>query len=76
MTARLRREHGVGVGRKRVQRLMRQAGLLAPQRGRRRRKGRSHDGTIIPEAPDLMWGTDATMALHQARRMGVDVLLV
>jgi putative transposase len=62
VTARLRREHGVAVGRKRVLRLMRQAGLLAPQRARRRGKARSHDGTIIPQAPDLMWGTDATMA--------------
>ena len=62
VTARLRREHSVGVGRKRVLRLMRLAGLLAPQRGKRRRKARSHDGTIIPQAPDLMWGTDATMA--------------
>lgn len=62
VTARLRREHGVHVGRKRVLRLMRTAGLLAPQRGKRRGKPRSHDGTIIPEAPDLLWGTDATMA--------------
>ena len=48
VTARLRREHDVRVGRKRVLRLMRQAGLLAPQRARGRRKPRSHDGTIIP----------------------------
>ena len=62
VTARLRREHGVHVGRKRVLRLMRLAGLLAPQRAKRRRRPRSHDGTIIPSAPDLLWGTDATMA--------------
>ena len=62
VTARLRREHGVHAGRKRVLRLMRLAGRLAPQRGKRRRKARSHDGTIIPQGPDLMWGTDATMA--------------
>lgn len=62
VTARLRREHRVSVGRKRVLRLMRRAGLLAPQRAKRRRKARPHDGTIIPEAPDLLWGTDATMA--------------
>ena len=60
--ARLRREHGIRVGRKRVLRLMRLAGLLAPQRGKRRRRARSHDGTIIPSAPDLLWGTDTTMA--------------
>jgi putative transposase len=60
--ARLRREHGVHVSGKRVLRLLRQAGLLAPQRARGRRKPRPHDGTIIPEAPNLRWGTDATMA--------------
>jgi transposase InsO family protein len=62
VTARLRREREVRVGRKRVLRLMRQAGLLAPQRARGRRKPRPHDGTIIPTAPDRLWGTDATMA--------------
>jgi hypothetical protein len=41
---------------------MRQAGLLALQRARERRKPRPHDGTIIPDAPDRLWGTDATMA--------------
>jgi putative transposase len=60
--ARLRREHGVGVGGKRVLRLLRGAGLLAPQRVRGRRKARPHDGTIIPDAPNRRWGTDATMA--------------
>jgi putative transposase len=38
VTARLRREREVRVGRKRVLRLMRQAGLLAPQRAQGRRK--------------------------------------
>jgi len=60
--ARLRREHHIGVGGKRVLRLMRHAGLLAPQRVRGRRKERPHDGTIIPDGPNLRWGTDATMA--------------
>lgn len=62
VTARLRREQGIRVGRKRVLRLMREAGLLAPQRARGRRKPRPHEGTIIPEAPNILWGTDATMA--------------
>ncbi len=65
VAARLRREHGIAVGRKRVLRLMRAADLLAPQRARGRRRPRSHDGTIIPEAPNLMWGTDATMAFTE-----------
>jgi putative transposase len=60
--ARLRREHQVQVSGKRVLRLLRQEGLLAPQRVRGRRKPRPHDGTIIPEAPNQRWGTDATMA--------------
>jgi transposase InsO family protein len=62
LRARLRREHGVQSSGKRVLRLLRQEGLLAPQRVRGRRKPRPHDGTIIPEAPNLRWGTDATMA--------------
>jgi putative transposase len=60
--ARLRREHGVQVSGKRVLRLLRQEGLLAPQRVRGRRQPRPHDGTIIPDRPNLRWGTDATMA--------------
>jgi putative transposase len=62
LRARLRREHGVQVSGKRVLRLLRREGLLAPQRVRGRRKPRPHDGTIIPEAPNVRWGTDATMA--------------
>jgi putative transposase len=60
--ARLRRQHGIRVSGKRVLRLLRGAGLLAPQRVRGRRKPRPHDGTIIPAAPNQRWGTDATMA--------------
>jgi HTH-like domain len=60
--ARLRREHGVHVSGKRVLRLLRREGLLAPQRVRGRRRPRPHDGTIIPKAPNQRWGTDATMA--------------
>ena len=60
--ARLRREHGVQVSGPRVLRLLRREGLLAPQRVRGRRKPRPHDGTIVPDGPNLRWGTDATMA--------------
>ena len=60
--ARLRREQGIHTGGKRVLRLMRRAGLLAPQRARRRRTPRPHDGTIIPTGPNLRWGADGTMA--------------
>lgn len=60
--ARLRREHGIHVSGKRVLRLMRRHGLLAPQRAHRRRSKRLHEGSIVPDAPNLRWGTDATMA--------------
>jgi transposase InsO family protein len=60
--ARLAREHGVRVSGKRVLRLLRREGLLAPQRARGRRRPRPHDGTIIPDRPNVRWGTDATMA--------------
>jgi putative transposase len=60
--ARLRREHQLTVGKNRVLRLMRHAGLLAPQRAPRRRRPRPHDGTVTTDAPNVRWGTDATMA--------------
>jgi transposase InsO family protein len=47
----------------RVLRLMRAAGLLAPTRVGTPRGPKAHDGTIIPAAPDIMWGTDATGCL-------------
>jgi putative transposase len=43
-----------------VLRLMGEHGLLAPSRAGAPRGPRSHDGTIIPEAVDAMWGTDLT----------------
>jgi putative transposase len=60
--ARLRREHDIHVSGKRVLRLMRAAGLLAQQRGHRRRSKRLHEGSIVPDAPNARWGTDGTMA--------------
>ena len=64
--ARLGHEHDVQVSGKRVLRLLRREGLLAPQRVRGRRRPRPHDGTIIPDGPNLRWGTDATMAWTRA----------
>jgi putative transposase len=43
-----------------VLRLMREHGLLAPTRSGSRRGPRNHDGTIIPETVDTIWGTDLT----------------
>jgi putative transposase len=54
---------GVRAGKTRIRRLMREHGLLAPHRSGPARGPRSHDGTIIPAAPDLMWGTDLTTTL-------------
>jgi transposase InsO family protein len=51
---------GVRTSRRRVLRLMREHGLLAPSRTGSPRGPRSHDGTIIPETIDTMWGTDLT----------------
>ncbi len=58
--ARLRRERGVRTSRKRVLRLTREAGLLAPTAQVCKRSQRLHDGTITVETPDTLWATDAT----------------
>jgi transposase InsO family protein len=42
---------------------MREHGLQAPHRVGRRRGPRNHDGSIIPGAVDVMWGTDMTAAV-------------
>lgn len=57
--ARLRAK-GIRTSKARVLRLMREANLLAPTRQIRVLGPRNHDGTIITERPDQMWGTDAT----------------
>jgi putative transposase len=53
ITARLRLR-GVRTSRKRVLRLMREAGLLAPTPRVRRRARRVHDGRISTDVPDEM----------------------
>jgi putative transposase len=57
--ARLRVMDGIRIARKRVLRLMRENALLSPHRARTR-DATSHDRHIITEAPNIMWGTDAT----------------
>jgi len=57
------RHAGLRTSRRRVLRLMREHGLLAPSRVGSPRGPRSHDGTIIPEAVDEMWGTDLTTTI-------------
>lgn len=59
VTFRLRGK-GIQVGRKRVLRLMRENGLLAPVRFCHKRGDRSHSGRITTDGPNELWGTDAT----------------
>ena len=54
------RMNGVRTSRRRVLRLMREHGLLAPTRVGAPHGPRNHDSTIIPDAVDTMWGTDMT----------------
>ena len=51
---------GIRTSKGRVLRLLRAAGLLAPTRVGPPHGSKTHDGTIIPDRPDAMWGTDAT----------------
>jgi putative transposase len=49
---------GIRTSLRRALRLMRENDLLAPGRVGQPRGPRNHDGTIIPDAIDMMWGTD------------------
>ena len=51
---------GMRTSLRRVLRLMRENELLAPDRVGQPRGPRNHDGTIIPDTIDTMWGTDMT----------------
>ena len=55
--ARLRILDGIRVARTRVLRVMRAHKLLSPHRGRQG-AARVHAGTIVTQAPNVMWGTD------------------
>jgi hypothetical protein len=59
------RHRKIRVSRKRVLRLMREHNLLAPVANRNVHGDPAHDGTIITDAPDLMWGTDGTRFFTQ-----------
>ena len=54
---------GLRTSKERVRRLMREHGLQAPSRVGHPHGPKAHDGTIITEAPDVMWGTDATTTI-------------
>ena len=55
--ARLRILDGIRVARTRVLRVLRAHKLLSPHRGRQG-TARVHAGTIVTQAPNVMWGTD------------------
>jgi putative transposase len=57
------RHAGTRTSLRRVLRLMRQNNLLAPTRAGSPRGPHNHDGTIIPERVDTMWGTDLTTTI-------------
>jgi transposase InsO family protein len=67
------RHGGIGTSRRRVLRLMRTHGLLAPSRVGSPRGPRNHDGTIIPERVDMMWGTDLTTTITGEGQVAVFV---
>ena len=53
---------GVRASPRRVRRVMRENGLLAPHRVGRT-EGKPHDGTIITDKVNEMWGTDMTQTI-------------
>ena len=52
------RKRGVVCGHNRVHSLLSTNKLLSPDRAKHKGCGRKHDGTIIQELPNRMWGTD------------------
>ena len=64
---------GLRTSKRRVLRLMRENNLLAPARVGAPRGPRNHDGTIIPETVDLMWGTDLTTTITGEGQVAVFV---
>jgi transposase InsO family protein len=67
------RHAGTRTSLRRVLRLMRQNNLLAPTRAGAPRGPRSHDGTIIPDTVDAMWGTDLTTTITSEGQAAVFV---
>src|SRR3954467_7903454 len=69
------RHAGTRTSLRRVLRLMRQNNLLAPTRVGSPRGPRNHDGTIIPDTVDAMWGTDLTTTITGEGQAAVFVAL-
>jgi putative transposase len=53
-----RKINALVAGKARVNRIMREHNLLSPYRRPGKRNKREHDGTIITDAPNVMWATD------------------
>ena len=70
--ARLRILDGIRVARTRVLRVMRAHGLLSPHRGRQG-AAKTHDGRVITQAPNVMWGTDGVRVFTLDERFGARV---
>jgi transposase InsO family protein len=64
---------GIRTSKRRVLRLMRANALLAPSRTGSPRGPRAHDGTITPDAVDVMWGTDLTTTVTGQGQVAVFV---
>lgn len=54
------RQKGIRVWKDRVLRVMREHQLLSPNRQPDARPSNPHEGTIVAEVPNQLWGTDAT----------------
>jgi putative transposase len=63
--ARLRHQD-VRTSKDRVLRLLREHQMLSPARRPEPMRGNPHEGTIVAEAPNQMWGTDATATFTEA----------
>jgi len=69
------RQRDIRTSRRRVLRLMRENNLLAPTRRGRVRGPWVHDGTIIPDRPDAMWGIDASSVMTVSGQVTVFILV-
>jgi transposase InsO family protein len=54
------RYKGIRTSKERTRRVMRENNLLAPQRAGNRHGSKAHDGTIVTDTPNEVWGTDMT----------------
>jgi putative transposase len=60
------RQQGIRTCKDRVLRLLRENQLLSPSRQPQPITGNCHEGTIVTEAPNQTWGTDATATFTDA----------